>query len=117
MADEKDYTFHKIDSAIKKKTGGMGRKNGSIYRALSNVWTDVPPLVPWGEEKVPHPTQKPIFIMKRIIEIFSNENDLVLDPFIGSGTTALACKETNRNCVGFELDENYYRLCQKRFND
>ncbi|MCY4047548.1 MAG: site-specific DNA-methyltransferase [Candidatus Dadabacteria bacterium] len=116
-SSEKQYTFHKIDSNIKKKTGGMGKKNGREHRAISNVWTDIPPLVPWSREKVPHPTQKPVFIMKRILEMFSNENDTVLDPFMGSGTTALACRDMSRNFVGFELDKDYYKLCERRLNE
>lgn len=52
----KDYTFNKIPSTIRKKTGGLGLKNGCEFRALSNVWTDISPIVPWSKERVDHPT-------------------------------------------------------------
>jgi len=114
VVDENKYTFNKVSSVIKKKTKGMGARNGNEYRALSNVWSDVPPLVPWGKERVNHPTQKPLFLMDRIIRLYSNAGDAVLDPFLGSGTTALACKSLNRNCVGFELNSEYFKIAEDR---
>jgi len=114
VVNEKNYTFNKVSSNIVKKTSGMGIKNGNIYRALSNVWTDIPPLVPWSKERVKHPTQKPLALMERIVRVFSNENDVVLDPFMGSGTTAVACKLLNRKCIGFESNYDYYKISQER---
>lgn len=61
-----------------------------------------------------HPTQKPIKLFKRIIKASSNKEDLVLDPFIGSGTTAVACKQLNRNFIGFEISEEYVKIANKR---
>lgn len=80
-------TFNKIYSNIPKKTKGMGEKNGQENRALTNVWYDISPIVPWSKERNGHPTQKPLQLMERIIKIFTNENDLVLDFCAGSGTT------------------------------
>ena len=45
---------------------------------------------------------------------FSKENSIVLDPFLGSGTTALACKNTNRQCIGYEINDEYYNICLNR---
>lgn len=64
-------------------------------------------------EKV-HPTQKPLALIKQIISDHSGIGDTVLDSFMGSGTTAKACQELNRNFVGFELDINHYRTAQQR---
>lgn len=114
VSNDKEYTFNKISSTILKKTKGMGEKNGNPYRALSNVWSDVPPIVPWSNERVDHPTQKPLFLMDRIISIWSNENDLVLDPFAGSGSTALSCQNLNRNFIGFELNQEYFKIAENR---
>lgn len=61
-----------------------------------------------------HPTQKPERIIKRIIELTSNEGDIVLDPFIGSGTTAVVAKKLNRNFIGFELKDEYIEIANKR---
>lgn len=61
-----------------------------------------------------HPTQKPIGLLNHFIKILSNENDIVLDPFMGSGSTAVSCKELNRKFVGIELNQNYFELAKKR---
>ena len=61
-----------------------------------------------------HPTQKPIDLMKYLIEVSSNENDTVLDPFMGSGSTGVACVNTNRNFIGIELDKNYFETAKCR---
>jgi site-specific DNA-methyltransferase (adenine-specific) len=108
------YTYNKIYSTIKKKTGGLGAKNGQECRALSNVWTDISPIVPWAKERVSHPTQKPIQLMERIVTIFSNENDLVLDCFAGSGSTGVAAKNLNRNFIMIEKEEEYHKIILKR---
>jgi site-specific DNA-methyltransferase (adenine-specific) len=55
-----------------------------------------------------HPTQKPVKLLKQLIEIFTDENDTVIDPCAGSGTTLKACMELNRNCYGFELHKDFY---------
>lgn len=64
-----------------------------------------------------HPTQKPVALMEYFIEILSNADDTVLDPFMGSGTTGVACKQLNRNFIGIELDETYYNMASKRIED
>ena len=61
-----------------------------------------------------HPTQKPIKLMKILIENSSNENDIVLDPFMGVGSTVLAALKSNRQFIGFEIDENYYNIAAER---
>lgn len=61
-----------------------------------------------------HPTEKPLDLIKLIIEVSSNEGDLVLDPFMGSGTTAVAAKQLGRRFLGFELDAEYVRMARDR---
>lgn len=63
-----------------------------------------------------HDTEKPIELMKILIDNSSQENDIVLDPFIGVGSTALACKELNRQYIGYEIDKQYYDITVKRLN-
>lgn len=64
-----------------------------------------------------HNTEKPVELMKILIENSSKENDVVLDPFMGVGSTALACIDTNRNYLGFELDEEYYNIAIDRIGE
>jgi site-specific DNA-methyltransferase (adenine-specific) len=64
-----------------------------------------------------HPTEKPTDLMKILIENSSKKNDIVLEPFAGCGSTLLACKETGRNFIGFELDKHYCELAEKRISN
>ena len=64
-----------------------------------------------------HPTQKPIDLMKVLIENSSNENDIVLDCFCGSGSTGVACLESNRNFIGCEIDKKYYDIAVERIKE
>ena len=63
-----------------------------------------------------HPTTKNLEILQRMIKAYSNENDTILDIFMGSGSTAIACKLTNRNYIGCELNKNYIKLMQERID-
>lgn len=64
-----------------------------------------------------HPTQKPVLLLEDLIKTFSNENDLVVDLTIGSGSTLVACKNTNRNGIGIEMNEHYYNIAKKRVEE
>jgi len=64
-----------------------------------------------------HPTQKPVDMMEFMIKKFSDEGELILDPFMGSGSTGVACINTNRNFIGMELDENYFEIAKKRIEE
>ena len=61
-----------------------------------------------------HPTQKPINLLKRLIEIFTDEGDVVIDPVAGSGSTLRACQELNRSCYGFEIKKNFYKEAKEK---
>ena len=63
-----------------------------------------------------HPTQKPVLLLEDLIKTFSNENDLVVDLTMGSGSTGAACVNTNRDFVGIEQDENYFEIAKERIN-
>ena len=63
-----------------------------------------------NKEKRVHPTQKPLPLFKWILEKYSKPGDLVLDPFLGSGTTLEACYQTRRNCIGFEISDEWKHL-------
>jgi len=74
----------------------------------------------WNYEivkKQGHITPKPVELIENILKYSSNENDIVLDCFMGSGTTAIACLNTNRQYIGFELDTNYYNIANKRIEN
>ena len=64
-----------------------------------------------------HPTVKPLSLMEYLIKLITKENQLVLDPFIGSGTTALACKKINRSFIGFEISQEYVDIANKRLRN
>ena len=61
-----------------------------------------------------HPTQKPVDMTEYMLSKFSDEGDVILDPFMGSGTTGVACVNTGRNFIGMELDEKYFKIAKDR---
>ena len=63
-----------------------------------------------------HPTQKPLLLLEELVKTFSNENDTILDNCMGSGTTGVACINTNRNFIGIEKDEKYFNIARERIN-
>jgi len=77
---------------------------------LTDVWRDID----FYEEERYHPTQKPLKLIGRLILTSSTEGAIVLDPFSGCGTTALACKKLKRRFVGFEIDKKYARIANRR---
>ena len=60
---------------------------------------------------------KPVELLKQYIKLASQENDIVLDPFMGSGSTGIACKELNRNFIGYELEPKYFDIAQQRIKE
>lgn len=67
-----------------------------------------------SKEKIYHPTQKPEKIIRILIKNHSKEGETILDPFMGSGTTAVACKQLNRNFIGIEISPEYFKIAQER---
>ena len=111
----------KLDVPIKS-----WRKNGKGGNLLNEVKTDKNRVQEFtgfntdilkinNEHNVgSHPTQKPVALIEYLVKTYTNENELVLDFTMGSGTTAVACMQTNRNFIGFELDKKYYEIANKR---
>lgn len=64
-----------------------------------------------------HPTQKPTSLCEFLIRTYTNEGDVVLDPFLGSGTTGVACVNTGREIIGIEKDDAYYQIAYQRVED
>lgn len=67
-------------------------------------------------EMMYHPTQKPIALLEYLIKTYTNENDVVLDNCMGSGSTGVACVNTNRDFIGIEQSEEYFEIAKKRIN-
>lgn len=123
--------FNLIDTLVWEKQIGLGwryrksyenililskdKKNYKFYdksKKLSNVlrFNSEPPRN--GE----HPTKKPVKLLEKLIEIHTLPNESVLDPFMGTGSCAIACIKTNRNFVGIEIDTNYYNKAKDKIN-
>lgn len=110
----KSTTFNNIK--LKVETDRPEYVTGTLKDGItmSDVWTDIPALPHNAKEKTSHPTQKPIKLMERIVSLFTNENDTVLDFCMGSGTTGVACENLNRNFIGIEKDTNYFNIAKQR---
>lgn len=83
---------------------------------LSDVW-EIPFLNPKAKERVGYPTQKPILLLERIVEISTDENDIVLDPFCGSGTTLVASKLLNRQFIGIDMSKDAIEITNSRLKN
>lgn len=93
-------------------------KGVKIYGEFKTKFTYyITPLNQSDKKKYGHPTIKPINIVTNLIVNSSLENGIVFDPFMGSGTTAVAAKECGRNFIGYELDSDYYEICNKRLDE
>jgi site-specific DNA-methyltransferase (adenine-specific) len=111
--------FNKVKQPYKNPNDKRIRKrieNGSKGTRLYDWFNDIQLVKNVSKEKTEHPCQVPVELMERIILLTTNEGDLVVDPFMGSGTTAIACINTNRRFIGFEIDEKYYELAKNRIN-
>lgn len=104
------------DSTCKNIGGENGRTkklfNINNEKVAPNVWD-----IAVAQNKTEHPAVFPIEIPLRHIKSWTNVDDIVLDPFIGSGTTALAAIELNRKYIGIEMSEEYYNICLKRIDE
>lgn len=96
-----------------QKEGGKATFNFGQQKDMKN-WFEYP-LVQ-GKVRTKHPTQKPLELIQKFIEVSSNKGDIVLDPFIGSGTTAVAAKMSDRNYIGIENNPEYVKIANERIN-
>ena len=104
-------------AVYKKNTEGkIIRSTNKKGVPLSDVW-DIPFLNPKAKERCGYPTQKPVELLKKIVEITTDANDIVLDPFCGSGTTCIAAKSLGRNYIGIDISEDAVNLSCKRLNE
>jgi len=98
-------------------------KIGEVYGSAKSKHRDNPEgsrypktVLKFKQEKGLHPTQKPVELMEYLIKTYSNEGEVVLDNTMGSGTTGVACVNTNRNFIGIEMEENYYKVAEQRIS-
>ena len=100
-------------SYLKKDYGG---KKASIHPygpLVSDVWTDIH-RIKHNKYRDEHPCQLPLPLLERLILMSTDENDIVLDPFMGTGTTAIAAKKLGRKYIGFDLNEEYKVICEEK---
>lgn len=133
----KDFKFHTVYTDYSETTNidqilqeRMRDKNGkAVYKydesgnivvgqskkgvPLSDVW-EIPFLNPKAKERVGYPTQKPIVLLERIIQLVTDMGDVVLDPFAGSGTTLVAAKMLNRKFIGIDISSEAVKLSEER---
>lgn len=106
------YTKHQDDGSNYGKTliGISGGGSTERYpRSVQVFKTD-------KQKEALHPTQKPVSLLEYLIKTYTNENETVLDSCMGSGSTGIACVNTNRNFIGIELDDNYFNIAKNRIN-
>jgi len=131
-----NYTFNKlfyekekpkkqtvrIWDSIQKKAVQKKDENGKLMyyiqtdASLDDVWTDIANINPMAKERIGYSTQKPIELIKRILLIYSYEGDTVADYYLGSGTTAVVCKELNRNFIGCDINPKAIEITNARLD-
>ena len=101
-----------------------GRMSENWKGGLNNIITDnkdglrhPKTIQKFNRDRGYHPTQKPVALLEYLIKTYTNENDLVLDNCMGSGSTGVACVNTNRRFIGIELSEEYYNIAVRRINE
>lgn len=109
--DEHNKSIYDVDSSGNAKTGD--KKKGV---PLGDVW-DIPYLNPKAKERVGYPTQKPLLLLDQIIKLVTDEGDVVLDPFCGSGTTCVSAKLLDRNYIGIDESLDAVELAQSRIDN
>ena len=105
---------------VKKKEGvqnGGNRKDSSYKKYIGNTGYDDNLLSYNVDPNRHHPTQKPVALLEYLIKTYTLENETILDNCMGSGSTGVACINTNRNFIGIEKEENYFQIAQKRINE
>lgn len=91
------------------KTGVFNNQGKAIHDFIETS------TISYSEHKLgEHPTQKPKKLLQHFIEILSNEEDVILDPFMGSGSTGVVCEQLRRNFIGFELNDHYFTIATHR---
>ena len=110
-------TFNNLK--IKPQTNRKEYISGMLSEgvSLSDVWTDIPALPHNSKEKVNHPTQKPIKLIQRCIEMCTNKDDIILDFCSGSGTTGIAAKALGRNSICIEKELSYHNIAIQRYRE
>jgi site-specific DNA-methyltransferase (adenine-specific) len=115
------YTFNKDLAYLPHQPGYTRRGGGGNPKgvAIDDVWTDIysPWIMSYSKEKLGWPTQKPFLLLKRIIEISSRPDDLVLDPFCGSGTTIVAAEALGRKWIGIDITPLAIAITRNRLRE
>lgn len=112
-ASKSQSSKHTFNYEILKAGGYPGDVLKSPGKQMRSVWSI--PTTPKSEKlQGNHPTQKPLALLDRVISAFSNPGDVILDPFMGSGTTGLAALRIQRSFIGIEKEQTYYNLAEAR---
>lgn len=113
ILQKRSRDVHNKSIYARGEDGSVVSSNDKKGVPLTDVW-EIPFLNPKAKERTGYPTQKPILLLDRIIEISTNEGDVILDPFCGSGTTLVAAKLKNRKYIGIDLSEDAIKLTKSR---
>lgn len=128
---QKPPTYNPQYSISDKPNHSRGKREGDDFNGLNYNGYKITPTVVTNKKyptsivsfqkphpsKCVHPTQKPVELLEYLIKTYTNEGDTVLDNCMGSGSTGVACIHTNRNFIGIELDENYFKIAEERIDN
>ena len=107
-----DYVFHPQQELIQYEKPFFNNGSANVY--VRDVWDDIKPLLNFSAERTGWPTQKPVALLDRIVRASTNEGQIVLDPFCGSGTSLVSAKKLNRRWIGIDQSVEAVALAEAR---
>ena len=114
LRDIHEYCLVFSKESFKRQTKGESTISKEDFMdATLSIWT----IAPERAKKIGHPAPFPVELPKRFIELYSYKNEIILDPFIGSGSTAVAAKLLNRHYIGYEINNSYIEIANQRINE
>lgn len=116
-----NFEYEELKNEYEKYNAQNLRERNKRFPSVFNLWQgnkSKPNVLEYAKDNDGyHPTQKPVKLLEDLIKTFSNEGDIVLDFTMGSGSTGVACVNTNRNFIGMELDTQYFEISKKRIEE
>ena len=124
LTDKEPSKIRKVGDRKKFDGGYIGKTNGKLSEDYDNAKSYPTDIIRYSSRMAEcntinriHPTQKPVALFEYLIKTYTNEGETVLDNCMGSGTTAIACMNTNRNYIGFEMDKGYFDIVNERIKN
>jgi hypothetical protein len=117
MPNPREMTRKRVKKGAAITAIHASRGNSNLTARLGDVWNDASPGMAFNSHLRQHPNEKPVSLMTKLVTLCSNKGDVVIDPFMGSGSTGVACMRLGRKFLGCEIKPEYYQTAEKRIEE